>query len=792
MVRMPQRGVANLLAVLLALASFGARAQSCGVERWSVKTGTDADAGAVALNAPQSNTIVTLRSWPAPNPIPPNTRATPYETTVWVINATLTQYKLESDSDIHLVLQDASGLTMIAEIPSPGCVGSSSPLASGISNARAQFQAVYTPTTSFQTANVPVRITGVGMFDFLHGQTGVAPNGIELHPVIDIQFNPGTQNTVAASITTPAGNVTLASGASQAFAGSATDSSTSATLAYSWTFGDGGTATGASVSHAYTNTGASALTYTATLTATDNTGASGKATRTITVNPATDTQPPVVSVSESGTSGSVTFAASATDNVGVTRVEFDVDGALIGTDTAAPYTLAYDSTKLTNGAHSLVAKAYDAAGNVGTSGTATFSINNGTGGGGTTVQILGNPGFETGTASPWVTSSGVLDNSTSEAAHGGTWKAWLDGYGSSHTDTLYQQVTIDPTATAATLTFWLHIDTAETTTTTANDTLKVQLRNISGTVQATLATYSNLNAASGFVQKTFDLSAYKGQTLQVYLVGAENASNQTSFVVDDFALNITTSGSDTTPPTVSATESGTSGAITFNASATDNVGVTKVEFYVDGGLKGTDTASPYTMTLDSTTLANSSHSLVAKAYDAAGNVGTSATVSFPINNSSGTPTDLISNGGFESGATGWSGSSGVIAQNGTSEPAHSGTWDAWLDGYGSSHTDTLSQTVSIQASASTATLAFWLHVDTAETSTTSAYDTLTVQVRNSSGTVLGTLATYSNLDATSGYVQKTFDLTAYKGQTVQICLTGTEDASQQTSFVLDDVSLIAQ
>jgi hypothetical protein len=789
---MPQRGVANLLAVLLALASFGARAQSCGVERWSVKTGTDADAGAVALNAPQSNTIVTLRSWPAPNPIPPNTRATPYETTVWVINATLTQYKLESDSDIHLVLQDASGLTMIAEIPSPGCVGSSSPLASGISNARAQFQAVYTPTTSFQTANVPVRITGVGMFDFLHGQTGVAPNGIELHPVIDIQFNPGTQNTVAASITTPAGNVTLASGASQAFAGSATDSSTSATLAYSWTFGDGGTATGASVSHAYTNTGASALTYTATLTATDNTGASGKATRTITVNPATDTQPPVVSVSESGTSGSVTFAASATDNVGVTRVEFDVDGALIGTDTAAPYTLAYDSTKLTNGAHSLVAKAYDAAGNVGTSGTATFSINNGTGGGGTTVQILGNPGFETGTASPWVTSSGVLDNSTSEAAHGGTWKAWLDGYGSSHTDTLYQQVTIDPTATAATLTFWLHIDTAETTTTTANDTLKVQLRNISGTVQATLATYSNLNAASGFVQKTFDLSAYKGQTLQVYLVGAENASNQTSFVVDDFALNITTSGSDTTPPTVSATESGTSGAITFNASATDNVGVTKVEFYVDGGLKGTDTASPYTMTLDSTTLANSSHSLVAKAYDAAGNVGTSATVSFPINNSSGTPTDLISNGGFESGATGWSGSSGVIAQNGTSEPAHSGTWDAWLDGYGSSHTDTLSQTVSIQASASTATLAFWLHVDTAETSTTSAYDTLTVQVRNSSGTVLGTLATYSNLDATSGYVQKTFDLTAYKGQTVQICLTGTEDASQQTSFVLDDVSLIAQ
>ena len=55
---------------------------------------------------------------------------------------------------------------------------------------------------------------------------------------------------------------------------------------------------------------------------------------------------------------------------------------------------------------------------------------------------------------------------------------------------------------------------------------------------ATLVTYSNLNANTGFAQKTFDLSAYKGQTIQVYLVGVEDASLQTSFVVDDFALNV--------------------------------------------------------------------------------------------------------------------------------------------------------------------------------------------------------------------------------------------------------------
>jgi hypothetical protein len=162
-----------------------------------------------------------------------------------------------------------------------------------------------------------------------------------------------------------------------------------------------------------------------------------------------------------------------------------------------------------------------------------------TGGGGTT-QILGNPGFETGTASPWTASAGVVDNSTGEAAHSGSWKAWLDGYGTTHTDTLLQTVTISSTATAATLNFYLHIDSAETTTITAFDTLKVQIRNSSGTVLATLATYSNLNKATGFSLKSFNVLPYKGSAIQVYLVGTEDSSLQTSFVVDDFALNVTT------------------------------------------------------------------------------------------------------------------------------------------------------------------------------------------------------------------------------------------------------------
>ncbi len=160
--------------------------------------------------------------------------------------------------------------------------------------------------------------------------------------------------------------------------------------------------------------------------------------------------------------------------------------------------------------------------------------------GGGAQQLFGNPGFENGSASPapWTVTAGVVDSSTAEPAHSGTWKAWLDGYGTSHTDSAYQQVTIPSTATSATLTFWLHIDTAETTTTTAFDTLKVQVLNSSGTVLATLATYSNLNKATGYTQRTLNLNAYIGQTIRVKFLGVEDTSLQTSFVVDDTALTV--------------------------------------------------------------------------------------------------------------------------------------------------------------------------------------------------------------------------------------------------------------
>ena len=181
-----------------------------------------------------------------------------------------------------------------------------------------------------------------------------------------------------------------------------------------------------------------------------------------------DTTAPKATAAEAGSAGTITLTATATDNIGVTKVEFYVDGSLKGTSTAAPFALSLDSRTLTNTSHSLVTKAYDAAGNIGTSAAVSFAISN-------------------------------------------------------------------PVP-------------------------------------------------------------------------------------------------DTTAPKATACATGTTNTITLTATATDNVGVTKVEYYVDGTLKGTTTTAPHTLGLDSRILSNATHSLVIKAYDAAGNIGTSPVATFVVNN----------------------------------------------------------------------------------------------------------------------------------------------------------------
>ncbi|MFG3017075.1 putative Ig domain-containing protein [Streptomyces sp. NPDC048254] len=225
------------------------------------------------------------------------------------------------------------------------------------------------------------------------------------------------------------------------------------------------------------------------------------------------------------TGSSVSLQISASDSAGAT-LTYSASGLPTGLSISSSTGLI-SGTASTAGTYSATVTATDSTG---ASGSASFTWTVSTSGGGTctSAQLLGNPGFESGNTT-WTASSGVITNDTGEAAHAGSYKAWLDGYGSTHTDTLSQSVTV-PSGCKATFTFYLHVDTAETTTSTQYDKLTVTAGS------TTLATYSNLNAATGYTQKSFDLSSYAGSTVTLKFSGVEDSSLQTSFVVDDTAV----------------------------------------------------------------------------------------------------------------------------------------------------------------------------------------------------------------------------------------------------------------
>lgn len=302
-------------------------------------------------------------------------------------------------------------------------------------------------------------------------------------------------------------------------------------------------------------TGTSVVTFTASSTATTGTtsvtitGTSGTLSHTTSISLTVNaTATPNFSLSASPSSLSVTQGSSGNSTITVTP-----SGGFTGSVTLSNSALPSGVTASfgTNPTTSTSVLTFTAS-STATTGTSTITIT-GTSGtlshtttisltinaAGGTTQLIGNPGFENGTnTAPWTLTAGVINNSASEPPHSGSWDAWLDGYGTTHTDTASQTVTIPSGKTSATLTFWLHIDTAETTTTTAFDTLKVQVLNTSGTVLSTLGTFSNLNHATGYQQHSFSMNSFIGQTVVIKFTGTEDTSLQTSFVLDDVNLNV--------------------------------------------------------------------------------------------------------------------------------------------------------------------------------------------------------------------------------------------------------------
>jgi len=295
----------------------------------------------------------------------------------------------------------------------------------------------------------------------------------------------------------------------------------------------------------------------------------------IVISGSSDTVPPTASISSptGGTvSGTVAISVNASDNVGVTRVELVVNGFTVSSHTSAPYQFSWDSTSVANGSAQLQAVAYDAAGNVGPSAPVTVIVSNG---------ITPPPDTTPPTASITSPTGGTVSGTVAISVNAS------DNVGVTHVDLRVNGLTIGSDTSAPYQFSW-------------NST-------------------SVANGAAQLQAVAYDAAGNAGQSAPV---------------------NVTVSNAiapppDATPPTVSIaspTGGDVSGIVTIGAAASDNVGVTRVDFYVNGNLAASDASSPFQYSWNTTTLPNGAATLQAVAYDAAGNNGHSAVVSVNVAN----------------------------------------------------------------------------------------------------------------------------------------------------------------
>jgi len=239
--------------------------------------------------------------------------------------------------------------------------------------------------------------------------------------------------------------------------------------------------------------------------------------------------------SQTGTVGTaVSLQVSASDSASGQTLTYSASGLPAGLSISSSGLIS--GTPTTAGTSTVTVTATDTTG---ASGSASFTwtiSSSGSGSGCTAQQLLGNGGFETGSISPWTSTAGVLNNvDEGVPAQAGSWLAWLDGYGSAHTDTLAQTVTIPSTCKNAVFTYWVEVNS---TTTNTKNALVLDVLNSSGTVVQTVPVATAANNGSSYVEYTTSLASYIGQTITVKFVGTEVSGGNTSFFEDSNALNV--------------------------------------------------------------------------------------------------------------------------------------------------------------------------------------------------------------------------------------------------------------
>src|SRR6266850_6875559 len=371
----------------------------------------------------------------------------------------------------------------------------------------------------------------------------------------------------------------------------------------------------------------------------------------VTVTVFNDTTPPIVSMTTpapgSNLRGTADVTANASDNVGIAGVQFRLDGANLGAeDTAAPYSISWNTTIVTAGSHTLTAVARDAAGNVTTSAAVTVTVDNAS----PTVTMTA-PAAASTVAGSITVSAGASDN---VGVAGVQFR--LDGANLGTEDTVAPYAiswnTTSVTAGSHTLTA-IARDAAGNVTTSAGVTVTVDnaVPTVTMTAPAAASTVAGSITVSagasdnvGVVGVQFRVDGANlgtEDTVAPYAISWNTTSvtagsHTLTAIARDAAGNVTTSAGvtvtvDNAAPTVTMTApaaaSIVAGSITVSAGASDNVGVVGVQFRVDGANLGTeDTVAPYAISWNTTSVTAGSHTLTAIARDAAGNQSTSAPI----------------------------------------------------------------------------------------------------------------------------------------------------------------------